>query len=105
MTVTAVFNLIAVVEIGSWDSESAVCAVFVFTEHPDVIAEDRIRVPASIEKVQCFIIFFIDLWYNNINVTSLINISGRGGEIDDTVQVLPYQNGVDSNVAIKKHCN
>lgn len=105
MTVTAVFSLIAVVEIGSWDSDSVVWVVSVSAEHPDVIAEDSTKVPASIEKVQCFIIFFIDLWYNNINVTSLINISGRGGEIDDTVQVLPYQNGVDSNVAIKKHCN
>jgi len=61
VTVTAVFSLIAVVEMGSCDPESEVSAVLVLTEHPEKTAEDSKSAPASMEKVQRFIIFFTDI--------------------------------------------
>ena len=57
---TAVFNLIAVAEIGSCDFVSVVPVAF-FKEHPEKAAEDSNRDVTSMEKVQCFIIFLMDI--------------------------------------------
>ena len=61
VTVTAVFNLIAVAEIGSCDFVSVFSTASVLGEHPEKTAEDITREKANREKVQRFIIFFIDL--------------------------------------------
>ena len=61
VTVTAVFNLIAVAETGFCDPASEFSAVFAFREHPEKAAEDSSRDAANMEKVQRFIIFFIDI--------------------------------------------
>jgi hypothetical protein len=61
VTVTAVFSLIAVAEMGSWEPASVFLTFSVFAEHPEKTAGHNIRDAASIEKVQRVINFFADI--------------------------------------------